>query len=59
MGGVRFVTILWLDSLVAVPALAGENHEIAVVPPEASRLVSRFDPRLAHHKVVAAPVWGI
>jgi heme-degrading monooxygenase HmoA len=53
--GVEFVTIMWFKSLGAVQAFAGEEHEIAVVPPKARQLQSRFDGRSAHHQVIEAP----
>jgi len=53
--GVEFVTIMWFDSLDAVRAFAGEDHEVAVVPHEARRLLSRFESRSAHYEVIAAP----
>jgi heme-degrading monooxygenase HmoA len=54
--GVEFVTIMWFDSLNAVRAFAGDNYEVAVVPPKARQLLSRFDSRSAHYQVVEAPV---
>jgi heme-degrading monooxygenase HmoA len=53
--GVEFVTIMWFDSLDAVRAFAGEEYEVAVVPPEARQLLSRFDGRSAHYQVVESP----
>ena len=32
---VEFVTLMWFDSLDAVRAFAGADHEVAVVPPPA------------------------
>jgi len=32
--GVEFVTIMWFDSLDAVRAFAGDDYEVAVVPPQ-------------------------
>lgn len=49
---VEFVTLMWFDSLDAVRAFAGEDHEVAVVPPKARALLSRFDARSAHYPVV-------
>ena len=54
-GGVEFVTIMWFDSLDAVRAFAGEEYEIAVVPPKARQLLSRFDGRSAHYQVIKTP----
>jgi len=50
-GEVEFVTIMWFDSLDAVRAFAGPDHEVAVVPPAARALLARFDPRSAHYEV--------
>lgn len=53
--GVEFVTIMWFDSLDAVRAFAGEDYEVAVVPPKARQLLSRFDARSAHYQVIETP----
>ncbi|MHA2003162.1 MAG: antibiotic biosynthesis monooxygenase [Candidatus Thorarchaeota archaeon] len=53
--GVEFVTIMWFDTLEAVQSFAGEEYELAVVPPEARQLLSRFDDLSAHYQVVATP----
>ncbi len=53
--GVEFVTIMWFDSLDAVRAFAGADYEVAVVPPKARQLLSRFDARSAHYHVVESP----
>jgi heme-degrading monooxygenase HmoA len=50
---VEFVTVMWFDSLEAVRAFAGEDHEVAVVPPKARALLSRFDERSRHYEVKA------
>lgn len=49
---VEFVTIMWFDTLDAVRAFAGEEYEVAVVPPEARQLLSRFDGVSAHYRVI-------
>lgn len=49
---VEFVTLLFFDSLDAVKAFAGEQYEVAVVPPEAQRLLARFNPKSVHYSVV-------
>lgn len=51
----EFVTLLWFDSLEAVRAFAGADHEVAVVPPEARRLLERFDALSAHYEVRRSP----
>jgi heme-degrading monooxygenase HmoA len=50
---VEFVTIMWFDSLEAVRTFAGEDYEVAVVPPRARMLLSRFDARSQHYQVEA------
>lgn len=56
-GEVEFVTLMRFDSLEAVRAFAGQDYEVAVVPPSARRLLSRFDARSAHFelRVPASP----
>ena len=49
---VEFVTVMWFDSVESVRAFAGPDYEAAVVPPEARRLLERFDARSAHYDVV-------
>lgn len=53
--GVEFVTIMWFDTLDAVRNFAGEEYEVAVVPPKARKLLSRFDERSAHFEVIKTP----
>jgi heme-degrading monooxygenase HmoA len=48
---VEFITIMWFDSIEAVRAFAGTDYEVAVVPPEARALLSRFDARSQHYQV--------
>jgi antibiotic biosynthesis monooxygenase (ABM) superfamily enzyme len=50
---VEFVTVMWFDSIEAVRAFAGEDYEVAVVPPKARALLSRFDARSQHYEVKA------
>lgn len=49
---VEFITLMWFDSIAAVRAFAGEDYEVAVVPPKAQALLSRFDERSAHYETV-------
>ncbi len=53
--GVEFVTIMWFDSLDAVAEFAGSDYEVAVVPPAARKLLSRFDQRSTHYEVIERP----
>lgn len=48
---VEFVTLMWFDSLASVRVFAGEDYEAAVVPPEARKLLSRFDARSQHYEL--------
>jgi heme-degrading monooxygenase HmoA len=47
----EFVTEMWFDSLEGVRVFAGEDYEVAVVPANARRLLSRFDERSQHYEV--------
>jgi len=49
---VEFVTLTLFDSLAAVKEFAGEDYELAVVPAQARKLLSRFDARSAHYETV-------
>lgn len=49
---VEFVTILWFESMDAVREFAGKNYEVAVVPPKARALLSRFDHRSKHYQTL-------
>jgi len=48
---VEFVTIMWFDSLEAVAEFAGEDYEVAVVPPKARAVLAHFDARSQHYTV--------
>ena len=48
---VEFITIMWFDSIESVRAFAGEDYEIAVVPPKARLLLKHFDERSQHYEV--------
>jgi antibiotic biosynthesis monooxygenase (ABM) superfamily enzyme len=48
---VEFVTIMWFDSIESVRAFAGEDYEVAVVPPKAREVLSHFDERSQHYEV--------
>jgi hypothetical protein len=53
--GVEFVTLTLFQSMDAVRAFAGEDYGVAVVPPKARELLSRFDPISDHFEVVIQP----
>lgn len=48
---VEFITMMWFESLEAVRAFAGEDYEVAVVPPKAQALLLRFDGRSRHYDI--------
>ena len=48
---VEFVTLTLWESLDAIQAFAGEDYAVAVVPPDARRLLERFDERSQHFEV--------
>jgi len=52
---IEFVTILWFDSIEAVHVFAGDDHEAAVVPPAARKLLLRFDERSRHFETRIEP----
>lgn len=49
-GEIEFVTVTVFDSLDDVREFAGEDYEVAVVLPEARKLLTRFDARSAHYQ---------
>ena len=52
---VEFATITLWDSMDAVRAFAGQDHDAAVVPPEARALLSRFDATSQHYETIVEP----
>lgn len=50
---VEFITIMWFDSIDANRTFAGEDYDVAVVPPKAKELLERFDTRSQHYEVRA------
>ena len=48
---VEFITIMIFDSIEAIRAFAGEDYEVAVVPPKAQVLLARFDARSQHYEI--------
>ena len=53
--GVEFATLTLWESLDAVRAFAGPDYELAVVPPEARRLLSRYDEKSVHYETIVEP----
>jgi hypothetical protein len=52
---VEFVTVTLFESLDAVRVFAGDDYEAAVVPPEARKLLTRFDERSRHYETLVTP----
>lgn len=50
---VEFVTVMFFDTVEAIRTFAGEDYEVAVVPPKARMLLKRFDSRSQHYEVRA------
>jgi antibiotic biosynthesis monooxygenase (ABM) superfamily enzyme len=48
---VEFVTIMQFEDLEAVREFAGEDYEVAVVPPRARAVLAHFDERSQHYDV--------
>jgi antibiotic biosynthesis monooxygenase (ABM) superfamily enzyme len=51
---VEFVTIMLFDGLDAVRTFAGQDYELAVVPPKARAVLKHFDERSQHYEVRVA-----
>ena len=48
------MAVTTLDSLDAVRAFAGDDHEQAVIEPAARRLLTRFDERCRHYALAVS-----
>ena len=48
---VEFITIMTFDDVAAVREFAGDDYEVAVVPPKARKLLVRFDERSQHYEL--------
>ncbi|HEX8255991.1 MAG TPA: hypothetical protein VF589_00040 [Allosphingosinicella sp.] len=49
---IEFATLMWFDSIEAIKAFVGEDHEASHVPAAARALLSRFDERAAHFELL-------
>lgn len=49
---VEFLTLMWFDSIDAIKAFVGEDHEIAHVPEVAWAVLKHFDEHVAHFEVL-------
>jgi heme-degrading monooxygenase HmoA len=50
---VEFITIILWESLDDIRAIAGADYEVAVIPEERKRVLSRWDAKAAHYEVNA------
>ena len=46
---IEFITLTFWESIAAVRQFAGPDYETAVVPPEARRLLVRYDEKAIHY----------
>lgn len=53
---VEFITIILWDSVDAIRAVAGPDYEVAVVPEERRRYLSRYDARATHFEIASSDV---
>ncbi len=53
--GVEFATLTLWESLDAIRDFAGKDYEVAVIIPEARKLLSRFDERSVHYDTILEP----
>lgn len=54
---IEFITVLFFESLDNIRAVAGPDYELAVVPENRRKHLTRWDPRATHYEV--ASVHGI
>lgn len=47
----EFTTIMWFEDISSVKKFMGENYEAAYVPPEAQKLLLRYDAQSVHHEL--------
>ena len=53
---VEFAVLTLWESLAAIRTFAGDDHETAVIPPAARRVLGGFDERVTHYEVAIGPV---
>jgi hypothetical protein len=51
-GGTEFQIVTVWDSLGAITAFAGEQIDVAVVPPPAQALLASYDAHVEHYEIV-------
>lgn len=50
---VEFVTIMLMDSINSIKAIAGLDYETAVIPDERRKYLARYDAKSAHYEIVS------
>ena len=50
---VEFITIIFWDSIEAIRAVTGTDHETAVIPEERRKHLSRYDTKASHYEVAS------
>jgi len=50
---VEFITIIHWESIDAIRAVAGPDHETAVIPEERRQYLSHYDAKAAHYQIVS------
>ena len=53
----EFVALTFFADMQAVRRFAGDDYEAAVVPPEARKLLSRFEKQSRHYEMVSSREW--
>ena len=51
-GAVEFGVITLWNSMAAIRAFAGDDAEVAVVPPQAQRLLADYDRSVKHYEII-------
>ncbi len=49
---VEFVTLTYFEDMQAVQEFAGPDYTVAVVPPQARKLLTHFDQRSEHYETI-------
>jgi heme-degrading monooxygenase HmoA len=52
---VEFITVTLWESMEAIQAFAGAEHDAAVIPEPARKLLSRYDSRSVHYDATWCP----
>ena len=48
---VEFITIMIFDSIEAIRAVSGPNCEVAIIPEDRLKFLTRYDAKSAHYEV--------